>query len=79
MFDEQFAAGEQILRCLVENEAERPHVGAVTASFAGVKKLHVPVLEQSELQSLRHVIHFCRHHGERQFYVFLKLLIDIQQ
>ena len=75
----EFRAGEDVLCGLVEHEAQRAHVDAVARPLAGIEKLHVAVLVQSELQSLRHVVDLGRHHGVGQFDFVGKLLIDIQQ
>ena len=76
---EEFRAGEDVLCGLVEHEAQRAHVDAVARPLAGIEKLHVAVLVQSELQSLRHVVDLGRHHGVGQSDFVGKLLIDIQQ
>ena len=46
-------------------------------TFAGIEKLHVAILEQPELESLRHVIDFGRHHGVGQTDFVGKLLVDV--
>ena len=75
----QLRTREQVLRSLVEQEAERAHISAMARAFTRIHKLDVAILEQTKLQPLRGVVHFSRHHGVRQLDVVGKLLIDIQQ
>ena len=79
VLDEQLRPGEEVLCGLIEQEAQRPHVGTVAAALAGVEELHVAVLELAELQPLRGVVHLCRHHGVGQVDVVLELLVHIYQ
>ena len=79
VLDEQLRTGVEILRGLVEHEAQAAHVDTVAAALAGVEKLHVAVLEQAELQSLGGVVHFSRHDGVGQGDVVGKLMVDFQQ
>ena len=58
MLDEELRAGEDVLRGLVEHEAQRPHIDAVAAASAGVEEFYVAILVEPELQSLRGVIYF---------------------
>ena len=61
------AGREEVCRGFVEHKAQRPHIDASSRSFAGVEKLYVAVLKESEFQSLRGVVDLGRDHGERHF------------
>ena len=76
---EQLRTGKQILRSFVKEEAQTPDIHTMTTACTGIQKFHVAVLVKSELQSLRHVIHLCRHHRVGQLYLVLKLLVNVQQ
>ena len=79
MLNKQLAARQHIGRGLVEHKAQRTHIHAVTRAAASVHKLHIAVLEQPELQALRGVIHFCRHHRILKIELVGKLLVHIEQ
>ena len=51
----------------------------MAASLTGIEKLHVAVLVEPELQTLRHIVHLGRYHGVGQADLVLKLLIHVEQ
>ena len=79
MFDEEFRTREDILRGFVEQETERAHIGTVTRAGTGIQKLYLPVLKESELQTLGDIIDFGRNHGVRHLELVSEILIDIEQ
>jgi hypothetical protein len=79
VFDEELRARIHVLRSLIEHEAQRAHIDAMARTLAGIEELHVTVLEKPELQPLRGIVHFGRHHGIRKLDFIGKLLIDIEQ
>ena len=79
MLHKKFRPGENILCGLVEHEAQRAHVTAMARPFAGIHELYVAVLEQSELQSLRGIVHLGRHNGIGHAQLISEFLIDIQE
>ena len=79
VLDEQLALWKHVVGSLVEHEAERAHVDPMARTGAPVEELHVAVLVQTELQSLRCVVHPCRYHGVGQGYLRLETLVDINQ
>ena len=79
MLDEELAAGEDVAGGLVEHEAQRADIHTVAGALTCIEELHVAVLVQPELQSLRSVVHLCRHHREGHLQFRCKSLIDLQQ
>ena len=79
MLHEELRTGKDILCGFVENEAERTDIATMTAALTGIQKLHVTVLEETELQSLCSIVHFGRNYGIGEFDVIGKLLIDVEQ
>ena len=67
MFYKEPAGREEVCRGFVEHKAQRPHIDASPRAFAGVEKLHIAVLKESEFQSLRGIVDLCRDHWERHF------------
>ena len=51
----------------------------MAASLAGIQKLHVAVLVEAELQSLRGIVHLGGNDGVGKLDVIGKLLINIEQ
>ena len=79
VFDKEFTARKHVNGGLIEHETERTGIDATSRTIGGIDKLDITILEHTELQTLRHIIHLRRNHGIRQIDISGKLLIDIEQ
>jgi hypothetical protein len=79
VLNKQFAAWEDIARGLVEYKAQRAYIYTATRTTAGIDKLYIAILIQTELESLRGVVYLGRHYGVGHIKIGSKLLIYIYQ
>ena len=51
----------------------------MTTALTSIHELYVTILEESELQTLRGIVYFCRYHGVGQIDFLGKLLINVEE
>jgi len=79
MLDEKLRTGENVAYSLIEYKTKGADVDSMTTSNTGIQKLYVAILENSKLETLRHVVYLGGNDREWKLDLIFQVFVYIEQ